>query len=131
MPGVVMPGVIDAGRGDAGASIDAGRDSLAVFLTSYDQTPLPPPSRKFLLAGLPLAGLPLAGLPLATPLAAQVAGVVNGDTVWLELYSREVGRRVQLYMQTRALSASDVLQSTWLDMVDDILLWQEVGPTWD
>ncbi|RPI68942.1 MAG: peptidyl-prolyl cis-trans isomerase [Ignavibacteriae bacterium] len=64
---------------------------------------------------------------LSPPLAAQPAGIVNGDTIWLESYSREVGRRAQLNMQTRSLSASDVLQTTWLDMVDDVLLWQESG----
>ncbi len=62
---------------------------------------------------------------LPTLAAAQPAGVVNGDTIFLESYSREVGRRAQLNMQTQALSASDVLQSTWLDMVDERLLWQE------
>ena len=53
-----------------------------------------------------------------------VAGIVNGDTVWLDDFSREVGRRAQLNQMGGDRTPSDVIEDTWRSMVRSLLIRQ-------
>lgn len=66
---------------------------------------------------------------LSTSLRAQsesvpVVGVVNGDTIWVDSFSREVGRRAQMNELGGSATSADILQSTWILQVDDLLISQ-------
>ncbi|MEY3386966.1 MAG: hypothetical protein RIR53_1777 [Bacteroidota bacterium] len=58
---------------------------------------------------------------LSTP-PRPLAGVINGDTVWLDEYSREIGRRTE-YAQIRGpVDPSEIMQAAWNDIVQRRLL---------
>jgi hypothetical protein len=57
--------------------------------------------------------------------SAPMAGIVNGDTIALDVYAREVGRRSELNALGGTASPSDVMQETWEAMVRRELLRQE------
>ncbi len=65
----------------------------------------------------PILILQLAGQP--------VAGVVNADTIALEFYAREVGRKAELNATVGTATAADIMQQTWNALVEDVLLRQE------
>ena len=54
-----------------------------------------------------------------------IAGIVNGDTVWLDQYSREVGRRAELSKDVHTLSQSDIIEQSWQEIVQMLLFRQE------
>ena len=54
-----------------------------------------------------------------------IAGVVNGDTVWLNEYSREVGRITEMASQRGHVDPSDLMQQAWTDVVRRRLMLQE------
>jgi len=45
------------------------------------------------------------------------AGIVDADTIWLETYSKEVGRRVAYLGERNKQGSADIFQDTWMDMV--------------
>lgn len=53
------------------------------------------------------------------------AGTVNGDTIWLEEYSREVGRLTEYASQRGNVDPSDIMQQAWMDLVNRRLMLQE------
>lgn len=55
------------------------------------------------------------------------AGVVNGDTVALEEFAREVGRRQELFGLVGNTDPADVIESTWNDMVRSAVLRQDAS----
>lgn len=57
--------------------------------------------------------------------AVPVVGIVNGDTVWLDLFSRDVGRRLELQSMGTQQSQADVVEAAWNDVVRRRLLMQE------
>lgn len=62
---------------------------------------------------------------VADPIERPAVGAVNGDTIWLDDFAREVGRRSELRSLAVRFEQADVVQSTWDDMVLDRLLLQE------
>lgn len=53
------------------------------------------------------------------------AGIVNGDTIWLDEFSREVGRRAELYETAGTFNQSDITEQTWKEIVMSVLLRQQ------
>lgn len=61
----------------------------------------------------------------ASPTAANVAGIVNGDTISLDAYAREVGRKAELNSLGGTLNSAQVMEQTWKAMVHRMLIHQE------
>ena len=62
---------------------------------------------------LVITALILGGLQLGAQTKAPTrayAGVVNGDTIWLEEYSKEVGRRTEYVKQRGNVDPSEIMQ---------------------
>lgn len=57
--------------------------------------------------------------------AVPVVGIVNGDTIWLDVFSRDVGRRLELQSMGTQQSQADVVEAAWNDVVRRRLLMQE------
>ncbi|MBU3699685.1 MAG: hypothetical protein FGM33_06705 [Candidatus Kapabacteria bacterium] len=51
-----------------------------------------------------------------------LAGVINGDTVWLDEYSREIGRRTEYAQMRGEVNPPEIMQSAWNDIVQRRLL---------
>ena len=49
-------------------------------------------------------------------------GVVEGDTIWLDEFAREVGRKAQLNALGGIKTSADIVEDTWRALRDDILL---------
>ncbi|GMV54023.1 MAG: peptidyl-prolyl cis-trans isomerase [Chlorobi bacterium] len=64
-------------------------------------------------------------LQTSTP-EVPVAGIVNGDTILLETYAREIGRKSELYSMTHSTSAS-IMQDTWNALVQTELIRQKTN----
>lgn len=70
----------------------------------------------------------LGAIPLWGQTAAQGrawAGIVNGDTIWLDDYSIEVGRRTEYNQQRGSIDPSEIMQQTWDELVRRRLLLRE------
>lgn len=52
-----------------------------------------------------------------SPSNQPIAGIVNGDTIFLDVYAREVGRKSELQSMAGTVSSADIMQQTWADMV--------------
>jgi len=61
----------------------------------------------------------------ADPNAIPIAGIVNADTIWLDAFSRDVGRRLELQSMGTQQSQADVVEAAWNDVVRRRLLMQE------
>jgi len=59
--------------------------------------------------------------------AVPVAGIVNGDTIWLDVFSRDVGRRLELQSMGNQQEQADVVEAAWNDVVTRTLLMQEAN----
>ncbi|MBI2794218.1 MAG: SurA N-terminal domain-containing protein [Ignavibacteria bacterium] len=59
-----------------------------------------------------------------TPQQRPYAGIVNGDTIWLDDFSREVGRKAELYETVGSMNPSDIMEQTWNEIVMAVLLRQ-------
>lgn len=55
------------------------------------------------------------------------AGVVDGDTVWLDEYSREVGRLTEMATQRGQVDPSDLMEQSWNDLIGRRLMLKEAG----
>lgn len=55
---------------------------------------------------------------------APYAGIVNSDTIWLQSYSFEIGRRVEYLGGNSNYQPAEVLQNAWLDMVRQTVITQ-------
>jgi len=55
------------------------------------------------------------------------AGIVNGDTVWLDEYSREVGRRAQMNQLAGERSPSDVIEDAWKAVIRQTVFRQKAA----
>lgn len=67
------------------------------------------------------------GILTATVIAQTnqpVAGIVNGDTILLNTYTAEVAQRARAMTPTSTLTASDIVESTWQTMVQQLLIRQ-------
>lgn len=53
------------------------------------------------------------------------AGVVNGDTIWLDEYSKEVGRRTEYTQQRGKVDPSEIMQQAWNELTQRKLLLRE------
>lgn len=53
------------------------------------------------------------------------AGVVNGDTIWLDEYSKEVGRRTEYTQQRGKVDPSEIMQQAWTELTQRKLLLRE------
>lgn len=73
----------------------------------------------FLLGLFGAVCLGAQGLP--TP-PRPLAGVINGDTVWLEEYSREIGRRTEYAQLKGEVNPPEIMQAAWDDLVRRRLL---------
>lgn len=62
-----------------------------------------------------------------SPAPTNVAGIVNGDTIALDAYAREVGRRSELNSLGGTLDGAEVMEQTWKAMVHDVLIQQEAN----
>lgn len=51
-----------------------------------------------------------------------LAGVINGDTVWLDEYSREIGRRTEYAQLKGTVDPPEIMQAAWDDIVRRRLL---------
>lgn len=77
---------------------------------------------------LVIIALFLGGLQLGAQTKAPTrayAGVVNGDTIWLEEYSREVGRRTEYVKQRGKVDPSEIMQQAWNELTQRRLLLRE------
>jgi len=54
-------------------------------------------------------------------------GIVNADTVWLDEYSREVGRLTEMASQRGDVNPSDLMEQAWNDLVRRRLMLREAG----
>jgi hypothetical protein len=54
-------------------------------------------------------------------------GVVNGDTLWLDEYSREVGRLTEYTAQSGRVDPSDVMEQAWNDLLRRHLILQDAS----
>lgn len=61
------------------------------------------------------------------PQKRLAAGAVNGDTIWLDEYSREVGRLTEYASQRGDVDPSDIMQQAWTDLVNRRLMLQEAS----
>lgn len=80
--------------------------------------------KRFVFSALMLVG--------ATQIFAQQAGkgrphagVVNGDTIWLDEYSKEVGRRTEYVQQRGKVDPSEIMQQAWTELTQRKLLLRE------
>lgn len=53
------------------------------------------------------------------------AGVINGDTIWLDEYSKEVGRRTEYVQQRGKVDPSEIMQQAWEELTKRRLLLRE------
>jgi len=60
-----------------------------------------------------------------TPAGRAYAGVVNGDTVWLDEYSKEVGRKTEYVQQRGNVDPSEIMQQSWNELTQRKLLLRE------
>ncbi|MEY2720428.1 MAG: Parvulin-like peptidyl-prolyl isomerase [Bacteroidota bacterium] len=77
---------------------------------------------------LVIIALFLGGLQLGAQTKAPTrayAGVVNGDTIWLEEYSKEVGRRTEYVKQRGNVDPSEIMQQAWNELTQRRLLLRE------
>lgn len=77
---------------------------------------------------LVLITLILGTLPLFGQQATQsrpYAGIVNGDTIWLDDYSKEIGRRTEYNQQRGGIDPSEIMQQSWEELVRRRLLLRE------
>ncbi|MCX6141420.1 MAG: peptidylprolyl isomerase [Candidatus Kapabacteria bacterium] len=56
-----------------------------------------------------------------------IAGTINGDTVWLDEYSREVGRLTEMATQRGQVDPSDLMEQSWNDLVRRRVMLKEAG----
>lgn len=56
----------------------------------------------------------------ATP--RPFAGVINGDTIWLDEYSREIGRRTEYAQLKGDVNPPEIMQAAWEDIIEKRLL---------
>ena len=83
-----------------------------------------------MIATLLLCSAVFAIVPAAdtgSPAPTNVAGIVNGDTIALDAYAREVGRRSELNSLGGTLDGAEVMEQTWKAMVHDVLIQQEAN----
>lgn len=65
-------------------------------------------------------------MPLyATVSETPVAGIVNGDTISLAEFARDVGRRRELYALVGEADQADIIEAAWTDAVRNVLYRQE------
>lgn len=55
------------------------------------------------------------------------AGTINADTVWLDEYSREVGRLTEMATQRGEVDPSDIMEQAWNDVIRRRILLQEAA----
>ncbi len=93
--------------------IHGGESTVGIFAAMRRVLP-------FLLLLLAAASASAQLRPAAN--ARPLAGVINGDTVWLDEYSREIGRRTE-YAQLRGqVDPPEIMQAAWDDIVRRRLL---------
>lgn len=83
-----------------------------------------------LLSALFLTAVGAFAQPMRPPEPAgkqpvPVVGIINGDTIWLDAFSRDVGRRMELQALNTKESQADGVEDAWNDMVHRRLLIQE------
>lgn len=71
----------------------------------------------------------LAAPAQQSPAPQNIAGIVNADTIRLDDFAREVGRKSELNSMGGTLTASDVMEQTWQGMVRLTLLRQQAAAT--
>jgi len=74
---------------------------------------------------LVIIALIIGGLDLKAQTKAPsraYAGVVDGDTIWLEEYSKEVGRRTEYVKQRGNVDPSEIMQQAWTELTQRKLL---------
>jgi hypothetical protein len=54
-----------------------------------------------------------------------IVGIVEGDTIWLNDFAREVGRKVELHALAGSKTGSDIIEETWQQMVSDVVIHHE------
>lgn len=54
-------------------------------------------------------------------------GVVNGDTIWLDEYSREIGRLTEYSSQSGRVDPSDIMEQAWTDLLRRRLILQDAS----
>lgn len=59
--------------------------------------------------------------------AIPVVGIVNGDTIWLDVFSRDLGRRLEMQTMSSQQSQADGVEDAWNDIVHRTLLTQEAA----
>ncbi|MBS1561562.1 MAG: SurA N-terminal domain-containing protein [Bacteroidetes bacterium] len=69
--------------------------------------------------------LVLALFPATLLAQRPVAGVVNGDTIWLDAFARDVGRRIEYANSHGTAHEPDVIEQAWRDEVDRRLIMGE------
>lgn len=78
--------------------------------------------RCILILCLLTGALSLSAQVRPTQAPRPLAGVINGDTVWLDEYSREIGRRTE-YAQLRGqVDPPEIMQAAWEDIIRRRLL---------
>lgn len=80
-----------------------------------------------LLLGVATLSTTTLAQKLAPPTREQrpFAGIVNADTVWLDEYSREIGRLTEMASQRGQVDPSDLVEQAWTDMVKRRLMLHE------
>jgi len=63
--------------------------------------------------------------PAALLAQRPVAGVVNGDTLWLDAFARDVGRRIEYANSHGTAHEPDVIEQTWRDEVERRVIMRE------
>jgi hypothetical protein len=69
--------------------------------------------------------LVLTLFPAALLAQRPVAGVVNGDTIWLDAFARDVGRRIEYANSHGTAHEPDVIEQAWRDEVERRLIMRE------
>jgi len=67
----------------------------------------------------------LALFPAALLAQRPVVGVVNADTLWLDVFARDVGRRIEYANSHGKAHEPDVIEQAWRDAIDRRLIMRE------
>ncbi|MCO6466310.1 MAG: peptidyl-prolyl cis-trans isomerase [Bradyrhizobiaceae bacterium] len=74
-----------------------------------------------------LCSLPTALAAQSADQPASMVGIVNADTLWLDAFAREVGRKSELNAMGGTASAADIMEQTWKSTVRRTVLNQEAA----
>lgn len=69
--------------------------------------------------------LALTSAPLYAQQPTDAVGIVNGDTIRLDEFSRDIGRRTEFTMSSGSVNPSEIVELSWVNMVYIRLIEQE------